>query len=147
MTFSAIKQLNAKGRPNRIMIVDDDLELVPLYEIIGQIPDTILTIQTGGHSCLRTLDRLNYEIEAVVLDLSMPDKDGLSVTKEMREQEELRLKDHPIRIFWLTGWDVQNDPTLSEAAERYGVTEVIKKPISPQDIVYKVKRYLEEPGV
>jgi CheY-like chemotaxis protein len=131
-----------KTRPDRIMIVDDDLDELPLYEMIGDIPDTLITIRNGGLSALRFLDNLNYDVDAVVLDLSMPDKDGLSVTREIRGQENIRSKGNPIEIFWLTGVAVEDDPTLMEAKDKYGVKEVFTKPVYPDEVVWKVKEHL-----
>lgn len=130
-------------RPHRIMIAEDNLDMLPLYEIIGNIPDTIITIQTGGLSALRMLDRLNYAVDAAVIDLAMADRDGLSVTKDIRSQEDLRQKAHPIMLFWLTVPDMANMPTILEAKTRLRVTEIFLKPHNPQDIVFKVRDYLK----
>lgn len=131
-----------KTRPKRIMIADNELDVLPLYEMIAQIPDTIITIQNGGLSALRMLNRLNYDVDAVVLELAMSDLDGLSVTAEIRREEDIRQKRNKIKIFWLTGEDVHNDPTLMDAKVNLKVQEVFYKPQDPRDIVYRVKQCL-----
>lgn len=127
----------------RIMIAEDNLNVLPLYEMIGNIPDTIITIQCGGLSALRMLHTLNYTIDAAVIDLAMADRDGISVTKDIRRQEDIRQKAHPIQVFWLATGDTINRDTILRAKIDYKVTEIFVKPIDPQDIVHRVKAYLK----
>lgn len=132
-------------RETRILFADDDLDLLRLVEHCGGTPDTIIT-NSGGLTALRSLDALNYEVDAAILDLSMPDRDGVSVTQDIRREESIRSKAHPMRIFWLTGVDVVNDPTLMDAKEKYHVQEVFIKPVFPELIIERVKQsLLEEP--
>ncbi len=128
-------------RGDRVMIVDDEIEY-DLWEYAARMTPASITVSSGGLHALKKLEKFNYNMDAVVLDLSMPDKDGLSLTKEIREQEDLRSKAHPIKIFWCTGIDVPGDPTLSHAFEEYRVTEVLRKPITPDEIMRRVYQYI-----
>ena len=125
------------------MIIDDDLDCLPLYEMIDTIPDTILTVQTGGLMALDMLHRLNYDVDAVVLDLCMPDRDGLSVTRDIRREENIRSKVRPIEIFWMTSWDTDHDETLKAARQKYGVRKIFEKPVDAEYVVRSVKDCLE----
>lgn len=128
----------------RIMIVDDELDLDLWERAVLIVPDSLFIPSMSGLTALQMLDKYNYALDAVVIDLSMPDKDGLSVTKEIREQEQdIRSKTHPIKLFWCTGTDIQDDPTLSEAFRKYDVTAVLMKPITPDEVIRKVKDYLQ----
>jgi CheY-like chemotaxis protein len=127
------------------MLVDDDLEILPLYELAGEIEDTIITVQKGGLSALRFLYALNYEVDAIVLDLSMPDMDGITLTRQIRENEKLRSKMNPISIYWFTGWPFdrnnENDPIVLGAKE-HNVSKIWKKPHDPVQIVHEIKQAL-----
>jgi CheY-like chemotaxis protein len=127
-------------RRRRVMVVDDDLDILPLYELIGDIPDTIITIQTGGLNALKTLHALDYQVDAVICDLSMPDIDGLSLTTLIRRNEDIRSMEKQIEIFWFTGYPI--DDTLLEAKVKYSVREIFVKPTPPDVMVQKVKEYL-----
>jgi CheY-like chemotaxis protein len=140
-TGERILEADPQHRKKRLMIVDDDLDILPLYEMIGDIPDTILTIQTGGFSALKTLDALNYQVDAVICDLSMPDLDGLSLTQLIRRNEEIRSVQHPMEIFWFTGYPINS--TLETAKTTYRVREVFVKPTTPDVMVDKVREYLK----
>lgn len=124
------------------MFVDDDLTMLPLYELTGEIEDTLITIRKGGLSALSFLHDLNYEIDAVILDLSMPDMDGITLTRQIRQNENLRSKLNPMKVFWFTGWpfdeDNENDPIILGAKETK-VSKIYAKPHDPVRIIHEVK--------
>lgn len=126
----------------RIMVAQENLDILPLYEMIANIPDTVIAIQNGGLSALRMLDKLNYAIDAAVIDLAMSDRDGISVTKDIRREEDIRQKQNPIKIFWLSTPDGISRSTILQAKTDYKVTEIFLKPCNPADIVLRVKGYL-----
>ena len=130
------------NRNLRIVIVDDDLTILPLYEAIGDIENTTVIVRQSGVGALSFLHDVNYEVDAIVTDLSMPDMSGISLTKQIRENEELRFKEIPIKIFWLTGWGYDekdgNNP-ITIAAKDCGVEKVYIKPHNPTAIVNEIK--------
>src|SRR5689334_17967353 len=101
------------------MLVDDDADIMPLFAYAAKIEDMIILILQGGYSALKALARLNYEVDAVILDLSMPDIDGINLTEQIRNNESIRSRPQAIPIFWQTGWPV--NATLENAKSRYGV--------------------------
>lgn len=129
-------------RPPRVMVVDDEIDIEMWEYTVRTVPDTILTISSGGLHALKKLEGFNYDVDAIVIDLSMPDKDGLSLTKEIREQEDIRSKDHPMKIFWCSGSDISTNPTLGHAFEEYQVTAALIKPITPDEIMRAVHEYI-----
>lgn len=144
MSAEEVQNADPGHRRKRVMIVDDDLDTLPLYEMIGDIPDTIITIQTGGLTALKTLDALDYNVDAVVCDLAMPDIDGLSLTRLIRRNEEIRSITDRIAIFWFTGYPINS--TLLDAKVKYHVTEIFVKPTTPETIVMNVKKYIDGDG-
>ena len=137
--------MSEPNKPLRLMFVDDDADIVPLYEMVGRIDDTLITVRKGGLSALQFLHELNYDVDAVILDLSMPDMDGITLTEQIRRNEGLRSKQTPIRIFWFTGWEFDADnpaDTIMLAKQENHVEEIFKKPIPPVDLVTEVKQRL-----
>lgn len=130
----------------RVVIVDDDMSILPLYEKIGAIADTSVIIRQSGLGALSFLHDINYEVDAVVTDLSMPDMSGISLTKHIRENEDLRSKDPPIKIFWLTGWDYDaddlNDP-ITASCKEFNVEKIYLKDYDPVAIVLEIKSLFE----
>ena len=125
----------------RIMVVDDDMELLPMWELSGQVPDTLIAIRKGALSALEFLDGLNYDVDAVICDLSMPDMDGITLTKQIRRNEDIRGMPGRIKMFWYTGFPVGE--TIEMAKEKYRVEEIFKKPQFPGDVVQEVRARLE----
>ena len=129
------------------MIVDDDVDLLALYDFMEVSNDVLIVVREGGLSALKSLYDLNYDVDAVLMDLSMPDIDGIRLTQQIRDNERLRSKHHPIKIFWMTGWPYdENDPLdpVVQASEESDVTEIFTKPVSPVVTIGEIKRILTE---
>lgn len=84
--FSEIELLNKL--PNTVMIVDDNI--FDRNQIVGVIEQNkIKTIQaSGGKDCIALLEKQIPDI--LVLDLLMPDMDGISVLKKIRSNEKTK---------------------------------------------------------
>lgn len=141
-----MKFLLMSKRNVRIVIVDDDLTILPLYEAIGEIENTTVIVRQSAIGALSFLHEVNYEVDAIVTDLSMPDMSGITLTKQIRENEDLRFRDNPIKIYWLTGWgydekDINNPIVL--AAKEFNIEKVYLKPHDPTAIVNEIKGLFE----
>ena len=75
-----------------------------------------------------------YPPDLVVLDLGLPIIDGFSVQQEMAAHETTR----PVPIVVVTGLDV--------APETLPVPCVLRKPVTPDEIVSTVFQYLSDSG-
>jgi len=115
---------NAKGR---ILVVDDDIELRGLlqrylgengYEVRA-VPDT------------KTMDRqLEREpFDAMVLDLMMPDEDGLSACRRLRAANET------IPIIVLTA---KGDPIDRIIGIEMGADDYLAKPFEPRELLARI---------
>ncbi len=76
---------------------------------------------------------LNKDYAAILLDVFMPGKDGLSVLKELRLH-----KDTPVIILTAQGSEKDRSEGLSMGANAY-----LLKPFSPKDVVSTVKEVLK----
>jgi CheY-like chemotaxis protein len=134
--------MNQEPRNLRLVFVDDDVDMLPLYETIGEIEKVSVIVLLNGIRALSFLHEANYEVDAVITDLSMPDMSGISLTRHIRENEELRSKTPPIKMFWLTGWsynpDDPNDP-ITSAKEEFKIEKIYEKPYDPTAIVNEIK--------
>ncbi|HEY2276034.1 MAG TPA: response regulator, partial [Steroidobacteraceae bacterium] len=71
----------------RVLVVEDDPRLAEmLSEYLGQAGFRI-TVATAGASALRRL-AAEASYDAVVLDLMLPDMDGLDVCREIRTRSD-----------------------------------------------------------
>ncbi|MDN3517623.1 response regulator [Aquisalimonas lutea] len=119
--------------PKRILIVDDEPNIVLSLEFLMKKSGYEVTTATDGDQALAAVDRDNPDL--VLLDVMMPRKDGYQVCQMLRERADLP----DLRIVMLTakGRDVEREKGLSLGADDY-----ITKPFSTQDVVDKVDELL-----
>jgi putative two-component system response regulator len=72
------------------------------------------------------------DFDAVVSDVNMPDKDGFTLLAELRT--DARTQDVPVII--LTG---RNDGGIKRRALDLGATDLLNKPVDPQDLIARVR--------
>ena len=86
--------LNATGRPERVLIVDDDTQISRLVgELIRtRAPDVSLEIANDGFEAGAKVE--SFRPHALVLDLMMPGMDGFEVCKRLRARPTLEPHSH-----------------------------------------------------
>jgi two-component system, NarL family, response regulator DesR len=102
----------------RVLLADDDAAYVAaLRELIEQQPElTVVGLAHDGVETLRLADEL--EPDAVVVDLHMPELDGVSAIRQLR-------RDHPLLcLVAITG---DNDNGLHRLAADAGADGVLVK--------------------
>lgn len=131
----------------RIMVVDDKIEQLKMVEYASRVTETLIIIKKGGPSALEMLHEIDYEVDAVIADLSMPVMDGITFTEQVRRQEKIRAKRVPIEFFWFTGFpfDAKNefDPIMM-AKKDNNVHKIFLKPHDAVDLIEQVKTILED---
>ena len=70
--------------------------------------------------------------DACLLDVNLPDLDGLTVLRTLKTQEETR----PVRVFILSGSD---DPDLPGRARNLGAEGCLTKPLRAADLVIRLR--------
>src|SRR4030066_609571 len=70
-----------------ILVVDDELGARQALEVILEDDYRVLSVESGR----KTLEVLQREsIDLILLDVNMPDMDGLEVLRKIKEQDEER---------------------------------------------------------
>lgn len=77
----------------------------------------------------------NHQPDLILMDLSLPDIDGLTVMKMLRKMEKFE----KTPIIALTAHATMNTRQLSLDA---GFTDFLTKPFIPRDLVQTIKQYL-----
>jgi len=122
----------------KILVVDDDPDFVLiLTKILEENAYDVVTAANGAQA-LAAMRRAKPDL--VLLDIMMSTVlDGLSVSEEMQEDPEL--KDIPI-IMISSITDTQHAAVFPTDGYVH-MDAWITKPIQPEDLLKKVKRYLE----
>jgi DNA-binding response OmpR family regulator len=126
MTFMAAPALDTAP----ILVVDDDPKIVALVRTYLERERYRVVTAMDGRSALRAIEETSPRL--VVLDLMIPEIDGLTVIRRARE-----LGDVPILILSARGAVGDRILGLSEGADDY-----LPKPFSPAELVVRVRTIL-----
>jgi CheY-like chemotaxis protein len=121
----------------RILVIDDDADILELIryalEHRGARVDTV-------QSAAAALDRLAIQsYDVLVSDLGLPEKDGLTLMREVRAQSHAL---RSLRTVALTGYASEADGRQCLEA---GFELHLVKPISPWELARAITRLLEQP--
>jgi signal transduction histidine kinase len=114
------------------LLVDDRLANVIALEALLLSPDYELVRASSGTQALREVERRSFAV--VLLDVHMPDMDGLETASRMSELATLKGAEVP--IIFVTGIDSDRARILNAYAS--GAVDFIQKPIEPDVLRSKV---------
>jgi two-component system phosphate regulon response regulator PhoB len=118
----------------RILIVDDEPETVELVEFnLRQAGFDVATAQDGAEAIKKARAQLPH---LIVLDLMLPEVDGLEVCKMLRRDSNTAR----IPILMLTAKAAELDRVLGL---ELGADDYVTKPFSPRELVLRIKKLLE----
>ncbi|XDD47481.1 response regulator [Leptospira sp. WS39.C2] len=119
--------------PTKILVADDDpINLKVSKMFLKKLGYSVLVAENGNQTLsLVDKERPNF----ILLDVQMPDLDGLQVTKSIRENKNLT--EQPI-IIALTAnvMEEEKDKCLQS-----GMDDFMTKPLLMQDLVYMIKKW------
>lgn len=124
----AAPRANADGRPERVLIVDDDIQDSRLVgELIRtRAPDVSIEIANDGFAAGSKVE--SFRPQALVLDLTMPGMDGSEVCKRLRLRPTL----NHIRIVTMSGSHTpQNVTEILQA----GANACLAKPVDSEQLL------------
>ena len=118
--------------PRKVLVVDDDdlireVAQVALETVAGW---TVLTAD-GGAAALSVLAQ--HRVDAVLLDVMMPDMDGLTTFRRMQEDPSHR----DVPVVFMTA---KVQPQEVAAFRALGALDVIPKPFDPMTLAQTVRK-------
>ena len=120
--------------PKRILVVDDDDNILNLERTILEQKGFEVTTATGGPEALEILSGRVFDL--VLLDVMMPEVDGFTVCRKIKEDP--RLKDIPVIFLTAKG----GGEALAEGFES-GAVMYINKPFTANKLLTIVNTMLE----
>jgi CheY-like chemotaxis protein len=97
------KTLATPSVRRRVLVVDDNRDAADSLGMLLRRIGTDVTVVHDGAAALRALDACRPDV--VLLDLGMPEMDGYSVARRIRERPEHR----DVVLIALTGWGQEED--------------------------------------
>jgi DNA-binding response OmpR family regulator len=116
--------------PQRILLIEDDERLAAMVaEYLGAAGYRV-AVAAAGADGLQRLEREPYD--ALVLDLSLPDIDGLEVCRRLRGR-------HEIPVLMLTA---RGDAADRIVGLELGADDYLPKPFEPRELLARLKAIL-----
>jgi DNA-binding response OmpR family regulator len=125
------------GNPRKVLIVDDEPNIVTALEFLLRRSGYDVQLATNGAEALQQVDA--YRPDLVLLDVMMPVKSGYEVCQTLRERPDLA----HVKIVMLSakGSEAEINKGLSLGADLY-----ITKPFSTQELVATIDRLFAQDG-
>ena len=117
---------------NKVIIIDDDKDLCFLMKKCVEQENYIAMIANSGAEGLRIASENSDDCSLIILDIMLPDIDGIEVCKQIREFSICS-------ILFLSSRNDDIDKILGLSS---GGDDYITKPFSPREIVYRIKAQL-----
>ena len=118
-----------------ILVVDDDKEIVGAIEIYLKKEGYNIIKAYNGNQAMDIID--NNEIHLIILDIMMPEKDGLETLEELRKEKTI-----PVILLSAKSEDYDKIGGLNSGADDY-----ITKPFNPLELIARVnsnlRRYVQ----
>jgi signal transduction histidine kinase/CheY-like chemotaxis protein/CHASE3 domain sensor protein len=134
-----VRKREAALEGRRIMIVEDDVRNVFALTSLLEPKGVKITIARNGKEALSALltakEDPEQRIDLVLMDLMMPEMDGITCMREIRKQPELK----KLPIIALTAKAMKNDREQSLAA---GANDYIAKPLDVEKLMSLIRVWM-----
>jgi len=128
------KVVPRRGNGELVLVVDDEEAVLQTVKAVLQCGGYRVLVAHGGVEALDIYDRNRAEVQGVLLDMMMPDMDGLAVMAKLRE------KDPDVRITVSSGLHLAG--RTAEAVAANGVA-FLPKPYSDEQLLAAVSKMLQ----
>ena len=118
---------------NKILLVDDDIDILEILQY--NLRKSNFIVETASNGIIAIEKALKFKPDLIVLDVMMPEMDGITACEKMRELPELE----NVVITFLTA---RNEDYSEIAGLEAGADDYIDKPIQPKVFVTKIKSLL-----
>ncbi|HEY6009458.1 MAG TPA: response regulator [Geobacteraceae bacterium] len=118
----------------RILAVDDEPNILMSIEFILEMEGYEVHIARDGDEALEVAERVRPDL--ILLDVSMPRKDGYEVCRILREREDMA----GTKVIMLTakGQTLEKKKGIEVGADNY-----VTKPFGAEDLLEKIRAILE----
>jgi two-component system OmpR family response regulator len=136
MDTRSVELRRPDGEPVRILVVDDEPTLTDLLTMALRYEGCDVRSAATGNTAIRTAKE--FQPDAVVLDVMLPDLDGLEVLR--------RLRGHTpnVPVLFLTARDAVEDRIAGLTA---GGDDYVTKPFSLEEVVARLRALLRRAGL
>lgn len=116
--------------PNRVLVVDDDPEIVTFLSTLLELEGIESSVATSAAAALEQLDRGLPNL--VLLDIAMPDRDGIDLCRELKNDP--RTAEVPVFVV-----SARPGKDVVERALAAGAEEFIRKPFENSELISRIR--------
>ncbi|EGV33858.1 two component transcriptional regulator, winged helix family [Thiorhodococcus drewsii AZ1] len=110
-----------------LLVIEDDMRLAKLTSDYLQRYEVLVTLESDGERGLQ--QALRHRFDAILLDLMLPGRDGISICQRLREHSDV-----PILMVTARGEEADRILGLEIGADDY-----LPKPFSPRELLARIR--------
>jgi two-component system, cell cycle response regulator DivK len=118
----------------KILIVEDDNQSLYMLTFLLESNQYEVIQSNNGHDGIAKAKE--FKPDAIILDIQLPEMNGYEVTKELRENDEL--KNIPIIVVTSFAMIGDKNKALDAGADGY-----IEKPIDPETFISQMESFIQ----
>jgi two-component system, OmpR family, response regulator len=136
VTNHAPSLTRADGSPLRVLVVDDEVNIAELVGMAVRYEGWVPTVVHSGSKAVSAAKE--HRPDAVVLDVMLPDFDGMEVLRRLRQT-------HPdVPVLFLTARDSVEDRVSGLTA---GGDDYVTKPFSLEEVIARLRALMRRSAV
>jgi CheY-like chemotaxis protein len=117
----------------QVLVVDDDPEIVTFLATLLELEGIESQVATSAAAALEKLEHGLPNL--VLLDIAMPDRDGLDLCRELKQDP--RTRDVPVFVV-----SARPGKDVVDRAYAAGAEEFIRKPFENQELIARIRERL-----
>ncbi len=117
-----------------VLIADDDKLVLATYKYSFERHGYHVLVAENGNAALAHLEKATVDV--VFLDILMPQKEGLETLLEIKQ----RFPGLPVYV--MSGGAGRSKQDILAMAKKFGATDVIRKPVTPQVLIARIEEAL-----
>lgn len=115
----------------RVLVVDDEQDIIDFLETFLTRFNVSVIKASGGVEAIDSYQK--YKPDSVLLDIQLPDKDGITVLRELKKQTP------KLKVIMITG---KEEKEYQAKAKKYGAIDYITKPLDLIELSEKIKEHI-----
>lgn len=120
----------------RILLVEDEVKLAEAFKIGLEKSGYAVDLAHNGFTALETIEINHEDLDLIVLDVMLPEKNGFEICKEVR------LKKIATPILLLTAKDAVSDKVIGLDS---GADDYVVKPVAFAELLARIRSLLRRP--
>lgn len=125
----------------RILLVEDDAAIVQTTTLRLQHEGYDVSVATDGAQALRHLAAAQAPVDLVLLDLKLPEMDGVEVCRRLKQNAATARI--PVVVFTAVGSYLTH---LGDLCEELGAAAWVKKPYKSEELMTTIRTALTNTG-